>query len=75
MNMGLVGEHINPEVLKGRDGKIQLEELIDPSLVILSDNGRETSMNFLNNARNSLVDNFGSIKWIFHEIEEIKFKL
>ena len=32
-------------------------------------------MNLLNNTHNSLVDNFGSIKWIFHEIEKIKFRM
>ena len=32
-------------------------------------------LNLLNNARNSMVDNFQSIKWIFHEIEEIKIRM
>lgn len=72
--MGLVREHIHLKVLEERDGKIQLEELIDPTLVILSDNMKEMGMNLLNNAHNNLVDNFWSIKWIFHEIEEIKFR-
>lgn len=52
-----------------------MEELINPALVILSDSAQEMGMNLLNNARNSLVENFWSIKRIFHEIEEIKFRL
>ena len=73
--MGLVREHIHSEVLEGRDGKIQLEKLIEPTLVILSDNTREMGMNLLNNAHNSLLEKIWSIKWIFHEIEEIKFRM
>ena len=61
--------------LIGSDGRIHLEELIDPTLVILSDNTREMGMNLLKNARNSMVDNFWSIKWIFHEIKEIKLRM
>lgn len=73
--MGLVREHINPNVIEGRDGTIQLEELIDLGLVILSDNAWETGMTFLNNARNNLMDNFWSFKWIFHEIEGLKYMM
>ena len=32
-------------------------------------------MNLLNNAYNNMVDNFQTIKWIFHETEEIKNRL
>ena len=28
--------------------------------------------NFLNNAKNNLIDNFCSIKWLFQEIETLK---
>ncbi len=39
------------------------------------DNTRQIGMNFLNNARNSMIDNFGSIKWLYHELEEFKEKI
>lgn len=70
--MGIVRETIQPKVLEGDDGKIHLEELIDLTMVVLSNNAREVGMNLLNNARNSMVDNFRSIKWIFHETGELK---
>lgn len=56
--MGLVREHIYLEVVEGRDGRIQLEELSDLALVILSDNMREMGMNLLNNTCNNMLDNF-----------------
>lgn len=59
--LGIITETINPKVLEGKYGKIHMEELIDPTMVILSDNAREMEMNLLNNVRNSLVDNFCSI--------------
>ena len=45
------------------------------TLVILSDNVSEMGMNLLNNAHKNMVDNFWSIKWIFHEIEDIKIRM
>ena len=50
----------------------RFEELIDSAIVAISDRARETRMNLLNNAQNSMIDNFRSIKWIFHELEEVK---
>ena len=44
-----------------------MEDLIDPTMVAITNNARETNMNFLNNARNSMIDNFRSIKWLYHE--------
>ena len=41
-----------------------MEEVIDLVMVAITDNARETGMNFLNNARNGMIDNFMSIKWI-----------
>ena len=52
-----------------------MEELIDPALVAITDNAREVGMNLLNNARNNMIDNFRSIKWIFHELEEVKERM
>ena len=37
-----------------------MEELVDPAMVAITDNARETGMNFLNNGRNSMIDNFRS---------------
>ena len=73
--MGIVKKTIHSKAMEGKDGKIQIEELIDPAMVILSDNAREMEMNLLNNARNNMVGNFWSIKWIFHETKEIKNRL
>ena len=39
--MRIVRETIQPKVLEGDDGKIHLEELIDPKMVVLNDNARE----------------------------------
>lgn len=70
--MGIVREPIQPKVLEGDDGKIHLEELINVAMVVLSENSKEVGMNRLNNARNNMVDNFRSIKWIFYETKELK---
>ena len=39
------------------------------------DNGRETGVNLLNNAHNTMIDNFRSIKWLYHELEEFREKI
>lgn len=52
-----------------------MEDLIDPTLVVISDKARETGMDLLNNAKNSMVDNFCSIKWLFYELEEVRDRL
>ena len=49
-----------------------MEELIDPAIMAITDRARETGMNLLNNTRNSMIDNFRSIKWLFHELEDVK---
>lgn len=73
--MGIVRETIQSKVLEGNDGRSHLEELIDLAMEILSDNTREVEMNLLNNVQNNMVNNFWSIKWIFHETKEIKNRL
>ena len=52
-----------------------MEELIDLAMVVITNNAREIGMNFLNNARNSMIDNFRSIKWLYHELEEVKERM
>ena len=52
-----------------------MEELIDPVLVAITDNTSEIGMNLINNARNSMIDNFRSIKWLYHELEEVKERM
>ena len=61
-------------MLEDLDGRTHYDELIDPAMLVISDNTRETGFNFLNNAKNFLVDNFNSIKWLFQEIEALKDK-
>ena len=44
-------------------------------LVAITNNVREVGMNFLNNAKKNMIDNFRSIKWLFHELEEVEEKV
>lgn len=74
-NLGIVREPINLHVLQEKAGDLQMEELIDLALMVISDKAREFKMDLLNNAKNSLVDNFWSIKWILHELKDIKLRL
>jgi hypothetical protein len=53
----------------------RLEEFIDPAIVAILDKAREIGMNLLNNACNSMIENFRSIKWLFHELEDVKEKV
>ena len=71
-SMGIVREPAKIQVLGDLDSSTHYDELLDPTLLVLSDNVRETGFNFLNNAKNSLIDNFCSIKWLFQEIENLK---
>ena len=72
--MGIVRELINIQVMEDNDGKAHFDELIDFALVVISDNAWEIGFNLLNNAKNNMIDNFQSIKWLFHEIEDLKGK-
>ena len=72
--LGIVRDRVNIQVLGDLDSRTHYDELIDPALLVISDNVRETGFNFLNNAKNNLIDNFRSIKWIFQEIEALKDK-
>ena len=56
--IGIFREARNPQILEEKEGKIQLDELIDLALVTIIDNEREVGMNFLNNARNNRADDF-----------------
>ena len=67
--MGINRELIITLVKENKEGKIQMEELIDLVLVIFSDTTKENpQMDVLNNAKNNAVDSFRTTKWIFHEI-------
>ena len=70
--MGIFREAMNPQILVDNQEELRLEELIDPAIVAITDRARETGMNLLNNARNNMIDNFRSIKWLFHELEDVK---
>lgn len=63
---------MNPQILVDNLEQPRLNELIDPAILAISDNGREMSMNLLNNAQSSMIDNFRSIKWLFYELEEVR---
>jgi len=51
--MGIFREEMNPQVLVENQ-----EELIDPAIVAILNKAREIGMNLLNNACNSMIDNF-----------------
>ena len=70
--MGVYKEAMNPQILVDDLEQPRLNEVIDPTILAISDNARETGMNLLNNARNSMIDNFRSIKWLFHELEDVR---
>ena len=70
--MGIYREAMNPQILVDDLEQPRLNESIDPAIVAISDNARESGMNLLNNARSSMIDNFRSIKWLFHELEEVR---
>ena len=75
MTMGIVREVMNPQILVDNQEKPKFEDLIDSAIVTIIDNARETGMNLLNNACNSMIDNFRSIKWLYHELEEFNEKI
>ena len=53
-----------------------MEELIDLALVIFSDIAKEHSdMDVIKNAKNNVVDRFRMTKWIFHEIQDLKYRV
>ena len=70
--MGIFREAMNPQILVDNQEELRLEELIDPTIVAITNRARETGMNLLNNAHNNMIDNFHSIKWLFHELEDVK---
>ena len=57
-NLGIKRELIITQVRENEERRIQLEELIDSALVILSDIARENlEMGVLNNVKNNVMDN------------------
>ena len=66
---------MNPQIHEDKEGNVNLEDFINLALVAISDNARELGLNQLNNAKNSMIDKFCSIKWLFHWIEELKEKM
>ena len=75
-NLGIKREIICTQVRENEEGRIQIEELIDPSLIILSDISRDNlEMDVLNNAKNSIVDSYKTTKWLYHKILDLKHRL
>ena len=64
-SLGIVREPDKLQVLGDLDSSTHYDELIDPTLLVISDNVHETGFNFLNSVKNNLIDNFHSIKWLF----------
>ena len=73
--MGIFREAMNPQILVEDQEELQLKELIDLVIVAISDKARKIGMNLLKNSCNRMIDNFRSIKWLFHELEEVKEKV
>lgn len=57
VRFGIVREPLNIQVLGDLNNKTRYDELIDPALLVISDNVHETTFNFLNNVKNILIDN------------------
>ena len=72
---GIFREAMNPQVLVDNQEGSRLEDLIDLTIVAISDKAMKIWMNLLKNARNTMIDNIWSIKWLFHELEEVKEKV
>lgn len=68
VSMGIVREPTKIQVLGDLDSSTHYDELVDLTLLVLFDNVREMGFNFLNNAKNNLIDNFSSIKWLFRKL-------
>ena len=75
MKMVIFREAMNPQILVENQEEPRLKELIDPMIVAINDKAREIRINLLNNAYNNMIDNFRSIKWLFHELGEVKEKV
>ena len=56
--LGIVKELVNIQVLEDLDGRTDYDELIDPAMLVISDNAQETGFNLLNNVKNFLIANF-----------------
>lgn len=57
-SLGIIREPMNIQVMEDLDGKTHYDELIDPALLVLSDNTRESDFDLLKNVKNILIDNF-----------------
>lgn len=66
---------MNPQILVGNQDQPKFEDLIDPIIVAITNNAKEMVMNLLNNACNSMIDNFRLVKWYYHELEEFREKI
>ena len=76
VKMGIKREMVNTLVRENVEGKEQMEDLIDPTLVILSDITKEDpNMDVLNNAKNNTIDSYRTTKWTYHEIQKLKYKM
>lgn len=75
MKMGIIRESVNSKFLDDEYGGTQKEELIDLALVVLHENMREIELNLLNNAKKIMLDNFRSIKWVYHKLGDLKEKM
>lgn len=61
VRLGIVREKIDLKVGELELGKVELHELIYPSMIILSDYNKEENIDLLNNVKNICLDNFTSI--------------
>lgn len=66
IHLGIAREPINLQIHEDMKGKVELQKLIDPAMLIMSNFSKEDNINVLNNAKNNMMDKFRSIKWLFH---------
>ena len=56
-------------------GDVNLDQLIDPCMLILSNASREHGLDVLLIAKNGVLDFYSAIKWSFHEFKDVHLKL
>ena len=75
VKFGIAKEKLNLVVRGEETSDDYLMQLLDPSMLVLSDFSKELQMDVLHTARKSLLDNFRAVKRLFHEINEINGKM
>lgn len=71
VKLGISRDNMKLVVKCEESGNVDLKELIDPSMLILSYFSKEPQMDVLLTTRSSLLNNFKAITGFFHKINDI----